>query len=145
MKIKSISSVILAVFLSISVNAQVLTIEISGIRNSKGNIAVAVFTDNTSFNKEETYFEEMYPKTSLLNKNMIVELMLKPGVYGISVLDDENEDGKMKYNIFGIPKEGFGFSNFYHTGIFKPDFEDFRFKVNENDTTVYVKMKYFSK
>ena len=68
MKIKSISSVILAVFLSISVNAQVLTIEISGIRNSKGNIAVAVFTDNTSFNKEETYFEEMYPKTSLLNK-----------------------------------------------------------------------------
>ena len=74
---------------------------------------------------------------------MIIKLKLKPGVYGISVLDDENKDGEMKYNWFGIPKEGYGFSNFYHTGITKPNFKDFDFIVGEKDKIVQVKMKYF--
>jgi uncharacterized protein (DUF2141 family) len=34
-----------------------------------------------------------------------------PGRYGIVVIHDENENQKLDRNFFGIPKEGFGFSN----------------------------------
>lgn len=132
-------------FVTLSINAQTLTIEITNIRNSGGNIAFAVFSNNTNFDNEKTYFEEIYPKTNLLNETMIIELELKPGVYGISVLDDEDKDGEMKYNWLGIPREGFGFSNYYHRGIFKPGFEDFDFIVSEKDKIVQVKMKYLKK
>jgi len=34
-----------------------------------------------------------------------------PGRYAIVVIHDENENQKLDRNFFGIPKEGFGFSN----------------------------------
>ncbi len=131
------------IFGTFSINAQVLTIEITNIRNKCGNIALAIFINNSSFGKEEPYFEAIYPKTELTTDTMIVEIKLKPGVYGISVLDDENNDGEMKYNWFGLPKEGFGFSNYYHIGIIKPTFDNFDFKLYRGNKSVYVKIKYF--
>jgi uncharacterized protein (DUF2141 family) len=46
-------------------------------------------------------------------------------------LDDENSTGKMEYNMFGIPREGFGFSNYYHKGLLKPHFDAFSFSVKK--------------
>ena len=58
-------------------------------------------------------------------------------------MDDENFNGKMDYNFIGIPKEGFGFSNYYHSGLTKPKLKSFAFEVIENkNTKVEVKMKY---
>ena len=74
---------------------------------------------------------------------MKIKLKLKPGVYGITILDDENNNGKPEYNFIGLPKEGYGFSNFFLRGINRPQFNDFDFVVGKNDKKVYVKMKYF--
>ena len=124
-------------------NAQILTVEITNIRNNKGNIILAVFIDNKSFKIEKPNISKTYLKTNVINGTMIIELKLKPGVYGISVLDDENKDGEMKYNWFGIPTEGFGFSNYYHTGIIRASFENFDFIFGKKDKIIQVKMKYF--
>ena len=142
MKFKTYIILVTIIFGAFSINAQVLTIEITNIRNKCGNIALAIFIDNTSFDKEKPYFEAIYTKAKLTTDTMIVELNLKPGVYGISVLDDENNDGEMKYNWFGIPKEGFGFSNYYHIGIIKPTFKNFDFKLDRENKSVHVKIKY---
>ena len=59
------------------------------------------------------------------------------------IMDDENFNGKMDYSFLGIPKEGFGFSNYYHTGLTKPKLNSFAFEVLANkNTKVEVKMKY---
>jgi len=50
----------------------------------------------------------------------------------------------MEYNFLGIPKEGFGFSDYYHTGITRPKFDDFRFTVVQGqDIKIKVRMRYF--
>jgi uncharacterized protein (DUF2141 family) len=36
---------------------------------------------------------------------------IPPGTYAITVIHDENMDGKLDTNWLGIPKEGYGFSN----------------------------------
>ena len=130
-------------FITLSINAQILTVEITNIRNNKGNIVLAIFIDNISFDLEKPFIGKTYSKTDLINGKLRVKIKLKPGVYGISVLDDENKDGEMRYNWLGIPKEGCGFSNYYHRGIKKPNFQDFDFIIGGKDEIVQVKMKYF--
>ena len=126
-----------------SIKAQTISIEITNIRNNKGKIRLAVFKDNDSFKKERGFIEKIYPKTDLKNGSMTVKINLEPGTYGISILDDENNDGKMDYKLIRIPKEGYGFSNFFHRGMNRPVFDDFDFTVGKKDLAVYVKMRYF--
>lgn len=103
---------------------------INGIRSEKGKLVLAIFKDQESFiNRKPIKRVEL--NKSELERNEIV-LKLNPGTYGFSVLDDENENNKMDYNFIGIPKEGFGFSNYYHKGLSKPHFDKFKFKINNN-------------
>jgi len=141
-KKKYLTVFVLLVF-TCSINAQTLTVEITNIKSKKGKIAVAVFKNNDDFIKEKPYFDNSYSKADLKCGTMKIKLKLKPGVYGITILDDENNNGKPEYNFIGLPKEGYGFSNFFLRGISRPQFNDFDFVVGKNDKTVYVKMKYF--
>ena len=45
---------------------------------------------------------------------------------------DENGDGKMNRNFFGIPKEPFGFSNNVKPKFSMPTFEECKFLLDEN-------------
>ena len=136
--------ILFAVLLTASIlNAQTLSIKITNIRSKKGKIVVAVFKNNEAFKKEQTFMDKSYSKCNVRNGALTIKLKLEPGIYGISILDDKNNDGEMEYNFIGLPKEGYGFSNFFHRGMNRPVFEDFDFTVGKKDLTVYVKMKYF--
>lgn len=51
------------------------------------------------------------------------------GQYAFAIVHDENVNGKMDYNIVGIPKEGYAFSN-NAKGTFGPaKFKDAKFKL----------------
>ncbi len=143
MRKKSKLTIIFALLFTCSLNAQILTVEITNIKSKKGKIALAVFTNNDDFKKEKPFLDETYSKADLKCGTMTIKLKLKPGVYGITVLDDKNNDGKMEYNFIGMPKEGYGFSNFTDRILSRPEFKKFDFVIGENDKTVYVKMKYF--
>jgi uncharacterized protein (DUF2141 family) len=39
----------------------------------------------------------------------------------------------MEYNFIRIPREGFGFSDYYDTGFTKPKFDSFRFNINKDE------------
>lgn len=47
---------------------------------------------------------------------------IPPNDYGIVALHDENKNMKLDKNIFGWPKEGFGFANNPHVGLGAPGF-----------------------
>ena len=121
----------------------VISVTIKDIKTSNGQILMGIYKDDVSFDKEIAYKKVQAFKTKISNGTLVVEVKLEPGKYGISLMDDENFNGKMDYNFIGIPKEGFGFSNYYHTGLTKPKLKSFLFEVIENkNTKVEVKMKY---
>jgi uncharacterized protein (DUF2141 family) len=60
---------------------------------------------------------------------------------GVALLDDENDNWKMDIGWF-FPKEGHAFSDYYHTGLRKPVYEDFRFLLT-SDKKIVMKMKYY--
>lgn len=135
---------ILLLFVSQTVCAQILEVHIKNIRGVKGQLCVAVFANEAGFKSEKTIWVTKCPKKIIVNGSFDLAIPVEPGQYGLSVLDDENMSGKMEYNLPGIPREGFGFSNYYHRRFCKPTFDNFSFIIEKNETKIItVTMKYF--
>ena len=113
-------------------NGHTLVVQIGNIRNSKGRIQLQVYKNQSTYSKE-TPWKEFYVSKDDVNKKMLVYRItgLASGVYGVAVLDDEDKDTKMKFS-WMIPDEGFGFSDYYHVGLSRPKFDDFKFSLTEN-------------
>src|SRR5277367_1511134 len=48
---------------------------------------------------------------------------IPPATYAVTVLHDDNMDGKMDFGHLGIPKKGYGFSNDAHATLSPPSFD----------------------
>lgn len=118
-----------------------IELQISGIKSDAGSIRIAVFKDEKGFKEEKAYKKMRLEKNLKNDLVMNVKFHLKPGTYGISLLDDKNDNGKMDYNFVGIPKEGFGFADYFHKGLSKPKFEDFSFVLHD-DSSLVMKAKF---
>jgi uncharacterized protein (DUF2141 family) len=122
--------------------AQDTQVKVTGIRSGKGTIILNVFKDNDTYDKEQPYKKFVFDKKTLTNGTLVVNCDLAPGTYGITLVDDENGNGKIDKNFIGIPKEGFGFSNFFMEKMKKPSFDDFKVDLKAHNTKVDIKVKY---
>ncbi len=123
---------------------QTVEVEITDIRSGKGKIIIGVFRNQEQFKNENSILEVTISKEGMINGKVSTIIELPPGIYGISVLDDENGNGEMDYNFLGIPREGFGFSNYYHTALRRPVFENFKFELKKSQRKkIHVKMNYY--
>lgn len=122
-------------------NLHTLTVTITNIRNSKGRIQLQIYRDQASFSKETPWRVKYVSKENMKNKSVTYEIpWLETGVYGIAILDDEDNDKKMKYS-WMMPDEGFGFGDFYLKGLSRPHFDDFKFYLSA-DKSVKVVVRY---
>lgn len=144
MKKRSILIIIsFMIFPFVTVNAQNVEVTITGIRAEKGQIVVGVFKDNESFQIEKSFLEKRFAKSDISDGKLTVKFNLESGTWGLSILDDENLNGKMEYNFLGMPKEGFGFSNYYLTGLTKPKFDAFKFDITDGQKRkIDIRVKY---
>ena len=118
-------------------------LEIYNLKNSDGNILVSVYKDAKSFDDGVPWKNKTIPKEGNMNNGIFeAQFILPPGVYGLVFVDDEDSDGEMTNRLIGIPKEGFGFSNYYLSGFKKPKFSDFSFNLTENTEPIKIRMRY---
>jgi uncharacterized protein (DUF2141 family) len=61
------------------------------------------------------------------------------GKYAIAAFQDSNVNGELNKNMFGVPKEPYGFSNNKYGRFGPPNFEDVSFDVKE-DTSISLKI-----
>lgn len=126
-----------------SLSAQDLEVTITGLKTTKGQIVIGVFRDDPTFQKEDAFLSLKFEKKDIRNGEMKIGFKMEPGLYGLTLLDDENNSGLMEYNFIGIPKEGFGFSDYYHSGITKPKFDAFKFTLEKDQKKkIIVKVRY---
>lgn len=118
-----------------------ITVKIKDIRSSKGRIQLQVYRTGESF-AAETPYKVLYVSKKKMSKNALTYTIygLKAGTYGLALLDDENANKEMDYGLV-MPKEGFGFSDYYHTSWTKPKFKQFKFSLT-TDKSVGVKVRY---
>jgi len=66
---------------------------------------------------------------------------LEDGTYAVSAFHDANGDSKMRKNLFGIPKDAFGFSNNARGQFSSPSFESASFKLLSGSHTISFTLK----
>lgn len=91
-----------------------LTVTVTDIRAAKGTLRVAVVNSEAGWNNQEkpVAFEQVaVTEKDIASKSVVLRFSLPAGTYGVQVMHDENDNGKLDTNVMGIPVEGYGFSN----------------------------------
>jgi uncharacterized protein (DUF2141 family) len=117
-----------------------LEIHVNNIKNKKGSIQFALFSTEADYLKKPV--EKKVIKATGDDMTVVFE-NLQPGEYALSIIHDENENGKLDSNAFGIPKEGFAFGN-NALGSFGPaSFEKAKITITEQNVKQDIKLKYY--
>ncbi|WP_338768378.1 DUF2141 domain-containing protein [Bernardetia sp. ABR2-2B] len=138
--------IFLAVFLiatfmvsSTAVAQHTLTVEVTNIKSNKGTIMIALFKGEAGFPKDDSKAIKKMKVAIKDNKATINFTALEAGDYAFALFHDENGNNEMDSNMFGIPKEGYGFSTNFKPKVSAPDFDEADFKI-EGDTVQKVKI-----
>lgn len=134
--------IILAAFTISGVYAQTLNIKVCGIRNSNGSLQLMFYQNQKTFEDDKPFLIKRFSKTNIKKGEFNSKISLSPGTYGIVLLDDENNSRQMEYYLFKIPDEGYGFSNYYHSGLTRPKFKDFSFTLANDELDIKIVAKY---
>jgi uncharacterized protein (DUF2141 family) len=87
-------------------------VKILNIRNSTGTVACALFESPEGFPTEFLRFATNIMVIRIRGAQASCDFGDIPaGTYALAVVHDENMNGKLDTNLFGIPREGYGFSN----------------------------------
>ncbi len=118
---------------------QQMTVVIQKIRSDKGVIRLTLFTKEADYMKIFSFGKAVPAKKNELS---ITFDNLPAGQYAITVLHDENDNGKLDSNFLGIPKEGVGFSNNASATFGPPSWEKAKFKLEDSKPRA-IALKYF--
>lgn len=119
--------------------AATLTIEVDNVRNAHGHIHVDVCPQDHFLKEDCPYSGEAPARTGA---TLVHIGGVPPGQYAIQAFHDENDNHRVDRALFGIPKEGIGFSNDAPVGLGPPKWDAARFIVGD-DAKLRLKMRYF--
>ena len=107
-----------------------IQVEVSEFNNISGLLAIAVFDNSSSFESKNEPYRDSTLAVAHSEMTIVIE-NINPGNYAISVFHDEDSNNELNANIFGIPQEGFGFSNNPSIGFSAPTYDECEFTIEE--------------
>ena len=143
---------IFLLIISFSISAQIndnlsqnkyFELEINILKIKKpGTAFIAIYNNSLDFNSgDESKNRITYALKENVKKGSFSKVvMVEEGTYGVKIYIDKNNNNKFDFNIIGIPKEQFGFSNDAFSLLGPPSFKNASFDVVDNKT-IYIKMK----
>jgi uncharacterized protein (DUF2141 family) len=102
-----------------------INVKIANISNNTGVIACAIFKSKEGFPSKFIKYASKIMLSQIEGKDASFEFSdIEPGTYAIAVIHDENRNGELDTNFFGIPTEGYGFSSGAEVTMSAPSFSD---------------------
>ena len=119
-----------------------LVVEITGFRNSDGQVGVLLFSGEEGFPMDHRLAVKKIFAGIDRNACRVKLENIPYGIYGVSVFHDENADGKLKKNFFGIPREGIGASRNPAIRFGPPRFKEANFTLDSNEQSLAITIRY---
>ncbi|MRR55194.1 MAG: DUF2141 domain-containing protein [Deltaproteobacteria bacterium] len=119
-----------------------LVVEITGFRNSDGQVGVLLFPGEEGFPMDHRQAVKKIFAGIDRNASRVRFENIPYGIYGVSVFHDENADGKLKKNFFGIPREGIGVSRNPAIRFGPPRFKEANFTLDSNEQRLAITIRY---
>jgi uncharacterized protein (DUF2141 family) len=114
---------------------------VTGLRSAKGNVLICLTANARAFpdcSKDPQARSLTAPATRAAALHFDG---LAPGSYAVSLIHDENGNGKLDTSLF-VPREGFGFSRNPAIAFGPPKFASARFEIGGGDATQTVRVRY---
>ena len=119
-----------------------LFVTVNNVRSAKGLVAVTLYADDRR--KFLAHHGSLYVGRvpAVAPTTRVCIHLPATGVYGLAVYHDEDGNRKFKRSTFGLPAEGYAFSNNASTFLGMPSFSSVRLPVPRSGTETSVKLKY---
>ena len=117
-----------------------LQVTVGNVRRAAGHIRVAVCT-RESFLKTDCPFRGVAP--AQVGSVVVAVHGVTPGTYAVQAFQDEDDSGRIKRSLVGIPEEGFGFSRDAPANFGSPSFANAAFQVATGGGQVSLRLRYF--
>ncbi|CAN5306724.1 DUF2141 domain-containing protein [soil metagenome] len=119
----------------------VLTIDVGNVRAAKGIVHVDVCPE-ALFLKEDCPWSGNAP--ARIGTTRVSVSGVPAGRYAAQAFFDENGNGKVDQMLFGIPKEGVGFSNDAKIVFSPPKFAAAAIAFDGKEQTIHLNLRYFT-
>ena len=110
-------------------------LEISGLRNDKGDVGCLLFSAADGYPEDHAKAHREIRVPIAAERASCVFSELKPGTYAAIAFHDENRSGKMDKNFVGMPTEGYMASNSVRPKLSAPGFKEASFVVKPGAVT----------
>jgi uncharacterized protein (DUF2141 family) len=143
-------------FSSLSAEAEELRVAVDGIASSSGTLMIGLYDSDEHFRSalaNATKLGLLNDRSRLVGIAMravagvqsVVFTNLDRGRYAIIVFHDENDNGKLDENSWGVPSEGYGFSNNAEGFLAAPSFDKAAVMLDKADSAISITLKYPSR
>ena len=122
--------------------ASVLHVRVVNLRNSTGQVICTLFNSPMAFPTDSTGALAQIAVPIKDNAALCSFGGLAPGKYALVAFHDENSNGKFDRNWFGLPKEGYTFSNNVRPVFSPPSFKAAAFDHGAGDQWLTLVMRY---
>ncbi|MDJ0700361.1 MAG: DUF2141 domain-containing protein [Woeseiaceae bacterium] len=130
--IKGVLTVTALSFAGLSQADTSVIVEVSGIDKETGKLFLNVFESKKAWLKKPMLSDSVVVD----GDSATFEVQLSPGQYAFHVFHDVDDDGKMKSNFIGIPKEPTAVSNDAKGRFGPPKFKDAAVTIGDEAVTV---------
>jgi len=117
-----------------------LVVHVTNVRNAKGEVHIDICPEN-AFLKDNCPYAASAPAHP--GVTTVIAHGIPAGRYAVQAFHDENVNHKVDRALFGIPKEGIGFSNDAPVRFSPPKWADAVFAFNGTEQAIQLKTKYF--
>ena len=121
-----------------------LRVRVTGVRNHKGRIALALFQSEAGFpgdSSKAVRIEQAEIEAQTQSAQFILQ-GVPYGVYAAAVFHDENLNGRLDKNLVGAPKEGYGASNNPRKRMGPPPFREASFRLDQPELAMEIRLIY---
>lgn len=118
-----------------------ITIEVGNVRNSRGKVFVDICPQNRFLEDTCAYHAEV---PAHAGTTMVTVHNVPAGEYAAQAFHDENNNGEVDRGLFGIPKEGVGFSRDARIVFSPPKWRDAYFVHQARPEQIHFKLRYFT-
>ena len=118
----------------------VIVVTVSGVRSNAGHVLLALCDRATFLHETCRYRSRVAASRGSVTLRIVGG---PPGLYAAQAFQDENDNGKIDRNFFGLPTEGIGFSNDAKFRFGPPSFDDASFSLGPLGGEIGFALRYY--
>jgi len=119
-----------------------IIVEINGLDAQSGNVCLSIFNSSQGFPSD---WQQAIDAECVAISSTPLQVTfedLSYGSYAIAAYHDKNRDQQLNQGLFGIPTEGFAFSNDAPAQTGPASFQDAAFFLSQRSATIRIQMRY---